>query len=74
MVGFTGLVGAALGLVFEQAWRPTLAITSAAISLAAIVPWWSSVVAGAKGRAIFDLLIIVLLLSRWGETVAKALR
>jgi hypothetical protein len=46
--GFIGLVGGVLGLVFEQTWWPTLAITSAAISLVAIVPWWNSVIPGAN--------------------------
>jgi hypothetical protein len=39
-----------------------LALTGASASLLAIVPWWNTVVSGAKAGALFDLVILVVLL------------
>lgn len=63
LIAMVGLVGSALGFVFQRDWWPSLAIVSAFISLAVIVPWWNTVPPGAKIGAAFDLMVIVILLS-----------
>ena len=62
-----GLVGAGLGIVFSQAWWPGLAIAGAAVSLLVILPWWNTVVPGAKVGALFDLLTLAALLLPWSS-------
>jgi uncharacterized membrane protein YphA (DoxX/SURF4 family) len=62
LVALVCLVAAGLGLAFGQAWWSTLALAGALVSWLAIVPWWNSVVPGARAGALFDLLIIVALL------------
>jgi hypothetical protein len=67
------LVGAGLGLLFQQAWWSTLAIVGAAISLVAIVPWLTAVPPGAWAGGLLDVLIIVALISPWRDAIAQAL-
>jgi hypothetical protein len=66
-------VGAGLGLLFQQAWWPTLAIVGAASSLVAIVPWLTAVPPGAWGGGLLDVLIIVALISPWRDAIVQAL-
>jgi hypothetical protein len=68
-----GLIGAGLGMLFAQAWWPSLAVAAAGVSLIAIVPWLRVVPPGAWAGALLDLLIVVVLLSPWAELVVKAL-
>jgi len=56
------LVAAGLGLAFGQAWWPMLLLVGAVVSLVAIVPWWNTVVPGARAGVLFDLFILVGLL------------
>ncbi len=62
LVALGCLVAAGAGIAFEQAWWPTLALTGAVASLVAIVPWWNTVVPGAKAGALFDVVILIALL------------
>ena len=64
LLALLGFVASGLGLIFGQAWWPTLAIISALISLLAIVPWWRSASPGAWAGDAFDLVVLVVLLSR----------
>ncbi len=73
MAAALGLVGAGLGLLFGQAWWPTLAIAAAAVSLVAIVPWLTVVPPGAWAGVVFDLVIMVALLPPWSERIVAAL-
>ena len=73
ILAMLGLVGTSLGIIFSQNWWPSLAMAAAVISLVAIFPWWQSVPAGAKAGALFDILIIVVLLSPWGERIKNFL-
>lgn len=74
LVALVGSVGAGLGLLFGHEWWRVLAVASALISLAAIVPWWNTVPAGARfGGVLFDLVIIALLLFPWGERITESL-
>lgn len=67
------LVGAGLGLLFQQVWWPALATVGAAISLVAIVPWLTAVPPGAWAGALFDVLIIIALVSPWRDAIVQAL-
>jgi hypothetical protein len=73
LVAALGLVGAGLGLLFGQAWWPTLALAAAVASVLAIVPWVRVVPPGAWGGACFDLVILSTLLLPWGSRVVEAL-
>lgn len=57
------LVLAGVGLLINQTWWLTLAIAGAVISIIAIVPWWNTVVPGAKAGFVFDLLVLIVLLT-----------
>jgi hypothetical protein len=74
LLALAGLFSAALGLLFKQAWWPTLAIAGAICSLLAIVPWVKVVPPGAYAGALLDLGILVALLGPWAERIIQALR
>lgn len=63
------LVGAGVGLILGQAGWLRLAISGCLVSLAAILPWWRAVPPGARFGAVFDVLVVVLLLSPLGGQV-----
>jgi len=74
LLSVVGLIASGFGIVFQQDWWQTLAILLCAVSLIAIVPWWKSVPPGARFGAIFDVLVIVVLLSSLGQTITNVLR
>ena len=63
------LVLAAVGLFSQEAYWREAALTGCGLSLLSIVPWWNAVVPGAKFGAVFDILMILFLLSPWWQTV-----
>jgi hypothetical protein len=63
LIAMAGLIASALGLVFHQDWWQWSAVSSAVISLLVIVPWWNTIPAGAKFGAVFDLFVLIVLLS-----------
>jgi hypothetical protein len=65
------LVGAGLGLLFQQAWWTSAAPGGAICSLLAILPWWNTVVPGARFAAFFDLAVIAVLLSPQPEVIGE---
>jgi len=65
------LIGAGLAIIFQQSWWAEAAILGAACSLLAIVPWWNTVVPGARFAAFFDLAVIVILLSPLREQISR---
>ncbi len=62
------LVASGAGLILGQAWWWAMAIAGSALSLLAIAPWWNTVVPGARFAAIFDIAMLVFLLSPWGRS------
>ena len=68
------LVGAGIGVATHQNWWRSAAIMGAAFSMVAIVPWWNAVPPGARFGALFDLIVIVLLVSPWGWELAHSAR
>jgi hypothetical protein len=67
-------VAAGIGLAAQQLWWPILAIAQAIVSLIVIVPWWNTVVPGAKVGAVFDVIVLVVLLLPWQGNVIAALQ
>jgi len=65
-------MGAGIGLAVQQAWWPILAVAQAIVSLIVIVPWWNTVVPGAKAGAVFDVLVLTALLLPWQDSVIIA--
>jgi hypothetical protein len=74
LLSVIGLVASGLGIIFQQDWWRTMAILACAVSMIAIIPWWKTVPPGARFGAIFDLLVIVVLLSPLGQTITDGLR
>jgi hypothetical protein len=73
LVAALGMLGAGLGLVFGQAWWSALAVAAAVSSQVAILPWWRAVPVGARLGALFDLFVLVVLLSPWGDQLIQAM-
>ena len=48
---------------------PWLPIGGALVSLLAIIPWWNTVMPGAKAGGLFDLITVIALLPPWREQV-----
>jgi hypothetical protein len=67
-------VGAGIGLAAQQPWWLILAVAQAIVSLIVIVPWWNTVVAGAKVGAVFDVIVLIALLLPWRDGVIAALQ
>jgi hypothetical protein len=63
LAAMIGLAGSGVGIITRQEWWPVLAVASAVLSLVVILPWWNTVPAGAKIGAIFNLLLLAVLLS-----------
>jgi hypothetical protein len=75
LVAMAGWVGAGLGLLLHQEWWVPLAIASAVVSLVTILPWWNTVVDGARfGGTLVDAGMLALLLLPWYEQFQRALQ
>jgi len=68
------LVAAGVAVFTRQSWWLTLAIVGCACSAVAIWTWWKAVPPGARFGGVFDLLVILLLLSPLGLRIAQAVR
>ena len=63
LIPLIGFVAVSWGYLTQQGWWPQLALASAAISLAMIVPWWGGLITGSAFFAlVFDLAVIGLVL------------
>jgi len=63
-------IGQLFGLVWLAA---AIALVGSILSLIAIVPWWNTVVPGARAGAAFDGLMLIGLVAPWSEQVMAAL-
>ncbi len=59
LVATIAFVGAGLGLWFRQPWWVAMASAAAAISLVAVVPWWNSIIWGARVGALLDVALLL---------------
>jgi len=57
------------GVLLDKWWWRQWAVVGSVVSIVAIVPWWNSVVAGAKAGVALDVAIILVLLLPWGEKI-----
>jgi hypothetical protein len=74
LVAMIAFLGAVFGLIGHQVWWRPLLIAAAVISLAAILPWWNTVTAGARfGAVLVDLVILIALLPPWGLQIEQAI-
>jgi hypothetical protein len=73
LAAMIALVFSGLGLLFWPSVWPVLPVVGAILSLGVIIPWWNTVVPGAKVGAVFDLLTLVALIFPWNQQVMAAL-
>ena len=57
------------GVLMNKEWWRQWAIIGSIVSIVAIVPWWNSVVVGAKAGVALDVAIILVLSLPWGEKI-----
>jgi hypothetical protein len=75
LLAMVGFVAAGWGVLTRADWWQALAIASAAVSLIAIVPWWSTVPPGASyGGTLVSVLTLVALLGPWRDPIVQAVR
>ena len=58
------------GVFMDRHWWRQWAIIGSVVSIVAIVPWWNTVVVGAKAGVALDVAILLVLLLPWGEKIA----
>ena len=73
LVASIALVGSGLGILLWPGLWPVLPVVASIISLAVIIPWWNTVVPGAKVGAAYDVLALIALLPSWSQRVMAAL-
>ena len=57
------------GVLMNKEWWRQWAIIGSVVSIVAIVPWWNSVIAGAKAGVALDVAIILVLSLSWGKKI-----
>ena len=65
------LVLSGVELLLGQGYWMTIAILGSLLSLVAILSWWKAVPPGAKAGAVFDLVILVVMLSPLKEKIVQ---
>jgi len=73
LVAMIALFFSGLSLLFWSGLWPAMPVVGAILSLVVIIPWWNTVVPGAKVGAAFDLLTLVALIFPWNQQVMTAL-
>jgi len=69
LVALFAFLGSGISVAMgSESWRYT-ALIGSVFSILAIVPWWNTVMTGAKAGVILDLAIILVLLLPWGEKI-----
>lgn len=69
IVAMVLFIGSGIGILMDKEWWRILAITGSIVSIMAIVPWWNTVIAGAKAGVALDVAILLVLLLPWGEKI-----
>jgi len=62
-------IGSGIGVLMDETWWRTSAIIGSVISIVAIVPWWNTVLPGAKAGVALDVAILLVLLLPGGDRV-----
>lgn len=63
LVAMLSLAASGIGVILGQGWWVIMAVGGSIISLVVILPFWNTVVLGAKVGAALDILTLVVLLS-----------
>jgi hypothetical protein len=69
LVALIGWVVAGAGAIAGTEWWPALAVGSAVVSLAAMVPWWGAMPPGVRLGVLANVVVVVALLSPLGRGV-----
>lgn len=70
LVALVGWVVAGVGAIAGAEWWPALAVSSAVVSLAAMVPWWDAMPPGVRLGILADVVVIIALLSPLGRDIS----
>ena len=57
------------GAFMGETWWRDWAILGAVVSMVAMVPWWNSILIGAKAGVFLNIAILLVLLFSWGEDI-----
>ena len=60
-----------VGVFMDETWWRTPAIVGSLVSIVATVPWWNTVLPGAKAGVALDVAILLVLLLPFGEDVTE---
>ncbi len=71
LLSMIAFFSAGSAIIMTHFWWKEAALSGSVLSLIVIIPWWKTVVFGARIGAIFDLLIIGFMLSPWCEQVME---
>jgi hypothetical protein len=58
-----------VGVTTGEVWWRDWAIIGSIISIAAILPWWNSVLVGVKGGLLLDIAILIVLLADLNDVI-----
>ncbi len=71
IIAIVPFVISSVGAFMGELWWRDWAIIGSIISIAALLPWWNTVLAGVKGGLLLDFAILVVLLTSWGEDIIE---
>jgi phage-related protein len=70
LLAMIAFVASVIGVLVGQTWWPVTMVIGAVLSIAAIVPWWTTVTPGARfGGMLVNLALLIALLPGWREQV-----
>ena len=76
LLAMIGFFAAAIGLIANQSWWSTIAITASILSLLAVIPWWNTFSPGIMSKnsaVVVDIIILVALLGPWKDALLARL-
>jgi hypothetical protein len=74
LLALLGFIGGAMGLLVGQGWWQPLLISASVLSLLVAIPWAAAWPTGSLiGNILVDVVVLVALLTPWGERVAHAI-
>ena len=74
LLAMLGFLAAAIGLLTRRSWWPALAVASAVISLAVLLPWWNTITPSSRVWVLLaDLVIIAAFGLPWKQQVIESL-
>jgi hypothetical protein len=69
LVALLGWVMAGVGAIAGTEWWPALAVASAVVSLAAMLPWWDAMPPGVRLGFLADVVVLLAILGPLGRGV-----